>query len=59
MDLDRFITITEAAPLLGVSRSTAYRLAKAGQFPVPVKTIGSKQVVSLRRVQEHIGSEAA
>ena len=29
-----FLTAAEAAPLLGVSRSSVYRMIKAGQLPI-------------------------
>lgn len=58
-NLDRFVTIAEAAPLLHVSRATAYRMAARGEFPVPVVIVASRQVVSLRRLVEFINGEAA
>ena len=59
-DLDRFATISEAAARLRIGKSTAYRLLAADQFPVPVHVIAGKQVVSLRRLVEHInGDEVA
>lgn len=57
-DLDRFITITDAAKRLCISRSTAYRLIDDKKFPVPVRTVGCKQVVSLRLLMEHINDRA-
>lgn len=54
MDLDRYITIADAAPRLCMGRTTAFRLAKHGQFPVPVHIVAGKQVVSLRRLVEYI-----
>lgn len=58
-DLDRFIGLREAADKLGIHKDTAWRLRKAGKFPVPVHTIGGKSVVSLRRLVEHINSDVA
>lgn len=58
-DLDRFVTLTEAAPILRVSRAKAFRLAQHGEFPVPVRKVGGKQVVSLRRLVEFVNSEVA
>lgn len=58
-DLDRFITIAEAAPRLRMSRSKAFRLAKDGYFPVPVRVVGGKQVVCLRHVIELVRSDEA
>jgi excisionase family DNA binding protein len=58
-DLDRFITIREAAETLAISRATAYRMIAAGTFPVPVRTVGSKQVVSKRHVVDYVnGAES-
>jgi excisionase family DNA binding protein len=36
------VSVEEAGALLGVSRTTAYRLAACGEFPVPVIRIGRK-----------------
>lgn len=58
-DVDRFVTIAEAAPRLRMSRSKAFRLAKDDQFPVPVRFVGGKQVVCLRHVIEYVRNEAA
>lgn len=58
-DLDRFITITEAAARLMIGRSTAYRMIVDGDFPVPVRSIAGKQVVCLRHVVEHVRDGAA
>lgn len=58
-ELDRFVTLTEAAPILRMSRSAAFRLAQHGEFPVPVHNVGGKRVVSLRRLVEFVNSEAA
>lgn len=57
--LDRFIGIPEAASLLSIHPVTARRLIRDEQFPVPVRKVGGKQVVSLRRVLEHIADTAA
>lgn len=58
-DLDRFVTITEAAARLKVSRSTAYRMIRDGSFPVPVRSIAGKQVASLRLLAEHMAQRDA
>jgi hypothetical protein len=55
-DLDRFITIAESARRLSIGRSTAFRMAADGTFPVPVHTVAGKQVVSLRLLVEFINS---
>jgi excisionase family DNA binding protein len=36
------VSVQEAAALLGISRTTAYRLAACGEFPVPVIKVGRK-----------------
>ena len=36
------LTMTEAAQVLGIDRSTAYELHKRGEFPVRVLTIGRR-----------------
>lgn len=56
-DLDRFVGLREAAQRLGIHKDTAWRLNKAGKFPVPVHTVAGKHVVSLRRIVEFINSE--
>jgi hypothetical protein len=53
-DLDRFITIAESALRLSIGRSTAFRMAADGTFPVPVHNVAGKQVVSLRLLIEFI-----
>ena len=36
------VSVEEAAEMLGIGRTLAYRLAAAGQLPVPVVRIGRK-----------------
>lgn len=47
-DLDRFADIPEAAARLSINDQTAWRWIREGCFPVPVRRVGNKQVVSLR-----------
>lgn len=56
-ELDRFVGLREAARQLGIHKDTAWRLNKAGKFPVPVHLVAGKHVCSLRRIVEHINSE--
>lgn len=42
------ISLTEAATLLGVGRTTAYKAAREGTFPVPVLRVGGRYVVPTR-----------
>lgn len=58
-DLDRFITIAEAAARLRVGRSTAYEMIHAGTFPAPIQIVAGKQVVSLRLLTEFIHAPEA
>ena len=37
-----FLSVEEAAMLLGEARSTIYRAVKAGTFPLPVVRIGER-----------------
>lgn len=48
----RLISITEAAELLGVSQSTAYRLARENR--IPVIRIGKAVRVNLQRLEAWI-----
>ncbi|WP_143676787.1 helix-turn-helix domain-containing protein [Kitasatospora sp. GP30] len=43
-----FIGLREAAGVMGVAESTAYRLIRAGQFPLPVARAGRSYKVSVR-----------
>jgi excisionase family DNA binding protein len=45
------VTLTEAAKILGISRSKAYRLVAAGTFPVPVIRVGGSVVVPVKPLQ--------
>lgn len=38
-------TLVQAGEALGIGRTTAHRLAREGQFPVPVEMIGGRYVV--------------
>jgi len=49
------VTIEEAAVVLGISRSLAYRQARAGAFPVPVVSIGRRLVVPLKKLEDLLG----
>lgn len=53
-DLDRFVSLPAAAERLCIHPETARRLVRQGRFPVPVRSIGGKRVVSLRLLVEHI-----
>ena len=56
-DLPRlFVSIPEAAAVLGVSRAFAYQLVAAGE--IPVKTYGRRKLVPVVAL-ERIAAEAA
>ena len=46
LSVSQTLSLEEAAVALGISRSTAYAVARRGEFPIPVLSIGRK----LRRV---------
>lgn len=52
-----FISLEEAAKVLGIGRSTAYAMAKRGEFPVKVQKVGSKWRVSSFRLDQLLGVE--
>lgn len=51
------ISIRDAAPLLGISASTAYAAVRAGTFPVPVIHIGGRIVVPTAPLRKLLGIE--
>ncbi|HSS10431.1 MAG TPA: helix-turn-helix domain-containing protein [Acidimicrobiales bacterium] len=55
------LSVSEAAHLLGIGVSTAYRLCSRGEFPIPVLRIGGVVKVSVKRLRDYIetGDEAA
>ncbi len=38
-------TLVKAGEALGIGRTTAHRLAREGEFPVPVELVGGRYVV--------------
>ena len=55
---DRLICFTDALAIIGVSRSTAYRLIANDQLPRPIK-IGSLTFFSERELQSWIADKLA
>ena len=49
------ISIRDAAPLLGISASTAYAAVKAGTFPFPHIKIGGRIVIPTAPIREALG----
>ncbi|MCK4788852.1 MAG: helix-turn-helix domain-containing protein [Desulfobacteraceae bacterium] len=48
------MTIPEVAKALGISRGTAYSLARQGQLPIPVIKLGPKRMVVSRHALERL-----
>lgn len=48
------MTIPEVAKALGISRGTAYSLARQGLLPIPVIKLGSKRMVVSRHALERL-----
>ena len=55
------LSVSEAAQLLGIGVSTAYRLCSRGEFPIPVLRIGGVVKVSSQRLRDYVeaGDEGA
>ena len=53
---DDLITIKEAAQRLRIHPNTAYRLIRAGEFPVPTIQIGKRRKVSRQVLNELLGN---
>jgi hypothetical protein len=52
-------TVTDvetAASVLGIGRTTAYRLAKEKSFPVPVLKVGHRYVVAVANLLKALGA---
>jgi excisionase family DNA binding protein len=57
-DADRStLTVEEAAARLGISRTLAYELARAGRLPVPVLRLGRRVVVSRMALDRVLAAE--
>lgn len=48
--------VVTAGAVLGIGRSTAYQLARDGQFPVPVTRIGRRYIVGVPHLLRAIGA---
>jgi len=48
----RTLNIEDAGAMLGISRPTSYKLARADQFPVPVIRAGRRMMVSRSAIEE-------
>ncbi len=52
-----FVSVEEAALLLGEARSTVYRAVKAGTFPLPVVRIGARIRIPRMAIDRLIAGE--
>ena len=52
-----FLSVEEAAMLLGEARSTVYRAVKAGTFPLPVVRIGERLRIPRSAVDRFIAGD--
>jgi len=48
----RTVSVETAGAMLGISRPTAYKLARLDQFPTPIIRLGRRMVVSREAVEE-------
>jgi excisionase family DNA binding protein len=53
------MTVEEAARCLGIGRTLAYRLAREGNFPVPIFRVGKLYRVPRVPLLQFLGIEAA
>jgi excisionase family DNA binding protein len=51
------LSLAEAAKVLGIGVSTAYRLCSRGEFPVPVLRIGGTVKVSTKRLRAYVDGD--
>lgn len=51
-DGPRLIRLNDAAARLGISRTTAWEMARSGRFPVPVIQVGSSRRVNLEHLAQ-------
>jgi hypothetical protein len=47
--------IVTAGAVLGIGRTTAYRLARTNQFPVPVLRVGNQYIVPVAHLLKAVG----
>jgi hypothetical protein len=49
--------LVTAGAVLGMGRSTAYKLARTNQFPVPVLKVGARYLVAVAHLLAALGVE--
>jgi hypothetical protein len=50
--------IVTAGSVLGIGRTTAYRLARSGEFPVPLLKVGNRYLVAVAHLLSAVGLQA-
>lgn len=53
----RTISVPEAGRMLGIGQSTAYQLAKSGEFPVRVLKLGRQLRVSISQLEAYLAGD--
>ena len=56
---EQTLSVPEAGKALGISRQTAYELARRDEFPLPVLRVGKKLRVSTIALARLLGAEDA
>ena len=51
--------IVTAGAVLGIGRTTAYRLARSGEFPVPLLKVGNRYLVVVAHLLSAVGIQPA
>lgn len=51
------VDLVEAAAMLGIGRTLAYRLVKEGEWPTPVIHVGRLIKIPLRPLEDYLGAQ--
>lgn len=51
------LSLTEAAPELGMEVATAHNKISAGTFPIPTRKLGKNRVVDIRDLADYIDQQ--
>jgi predicted DNA-binding transcriptional regulator AlpA len=57
-DQQPLLDLLDAAPLFTIGRTTAYELAKRGEFPVPILKIGKRYKVRTADLRRYLGLDS-
>ncbi|GIJ49748.1 hypothetical protein Val02_66340 [Virgisporangium aliadipatigenens] len=50
--------VVTAGSVLGIGRTTAYRLVRDNQFPVPVRRVGARYLVAVAHLLHAVGIDS-